>query len=85
MPREYFQYKIEKSKILTGEEKDEITECITNRSFRKENFKFDRNLRTVTEYFRLLRFMQLDTKLKEHTGAQMQSCSKPQSQYGFMG
>lgn len=80
MPREYFQYKIEKSKILTGEEKDEITECITNRSFRKENFKFDKNLRTITEYFRLLRFMQLDTKLKEHTGrpdAIMFETSKP--------
>lgn len=80
MPKEYFQYKIEKSKILTGEEKAEIREYIADGSFRKETFKFDKNLRTVSKYFRLLRFIQLDTKLKEHTGrpdAIMFETSKP--------
>lgn len=51
MLREYFKYKVEKSEIFNGEEKDEIIECIIDRSFRKENFKFDKDLRIVIEYF----------------------------------
>ncbi|XP_062586439.1 BTB/POZ domain-containing protein 6-like [Saccostrea cucullata] len=80
MPKEYFHYEIFGRNILDDEEKTSIMECLTDGSPKNCDFKFNRNLRKTTEYFRVLRFEKLDKKLKEHTGrpdAIMFETSKP--------